>query len=102
MLKFEPPNSRRHYITSPSREARATSSAASLFSITCTTRGGVHPSNHPAMVDIDLLVQQLRAKGHDVRGVHQVPDNAGDYEFVIDGNLLTLVQARDLLERESK
>lgn len=52
------------------------------------------------MVDIDLLVQQLRKHGHTVEGVHQVPPNAGEYEFIIDGNFLNLEEARRLLELE--
>jgi hypothetical protein len=50
------------------------------------------------MVDIDLLVQSLRAKGHKVQGVHHVPDNAGDYELTIDDKVLNLEEARRLLE----
>jgi hypothetical protein len=52
------------------------------------------------MVDIDLLVNSLRAKGHNVRGVHAVPDNAGDYELIIDDNHLNLEEARRLLEED--
>jgi hypothetical protein len=52
------------------------------------------------MVDIDLLVKQLRDNGHDVRGVHSVPDNAGDYEFIIDGNFFNLEEARRVLEKD--
>ncbi len=49
------------------------------------------------MLDTDLLVIALRNQGHAVEHVHKVPDNAGEYEFTIDGNLYTLEQARDLL-----
>ena len=52
------------------------------------------------MVDIDLLVKALRSKGHTVEHVHGVPENAGEYEFTIDGNPLTLEEARDLLEAD--
>ena len=52
------------------------------------------------MVDIDLLVAQLRAKGHAVEHVHPVPSNAGDYEFTIDGVALNLEDARELLTRD--
>ena len=52
------------------------------------------------MVDIDLLVQALRQRGHNVGGVFSVPDNAGAYEFTIDGNLLNLEEARQLLEQD--
>jgi hypothetical protein len=50
------------------------------------------------MVDIDLLVQQLRKRGHKVEGVHHVPDNAGEYEFIVDGNVLNLDETRRVLE----
>jgi hypothetical protein len=52
------------------------------------------------MVDIDLIVQTLRQHGHRVEGVFHVPDNAGEYELVIDGNTLNLEEARRLLERD--
>jgi hypothetical protein len=52
------------------------------------------------MVDIDLLVQALRQHGHNVEHVFSVPDNAGAYEFTIDGNLLNLEEARALLEAD--
>ena len=49
-------------------------------------------------VDTELLVQSLRKRGHTVEGVIKVPDNAGDYEFIVDGVTLTLAEARALLE----
>jgi hypothetical protein len=52
------------------------------------------------MVDIDLIVQTLRQHGHRVGSVIPVPGNAGEYELVIDGTALTLVEARELLERD--
>ena len=52
------------------------------------------------MVDIDLIVQTLRQHGHTVDGVFSVPDNAGEYELVIDGNTLNLEEARALLEAD--
>ncbi len=52
------------------------------------------------MVDIDLLVQTLRQRGHRVEGVFSVPENAGEYELVIDGNTLNLEEARTLLEQD--
>jgi len=54
------------------------------------------------MVDIDLLVNTLRAKGHNVRDVHHVPENAGEYELTIDDNVLNLEQARHLLELDER
>ena len=52
------------------------------------------------MVDIDLIVQTLRSNGHDVQGVHHVPDNAGEYEFTIDGKAFNLEGARAVLEQD--
>jgi hypothetical protein len=52
------------------------------------------------MVDIDLLVEALRNRGHRVEDVISVPDNAGVYELTIDGTALNLEQARSLLEQE--
>jgi hypothetical protein len=52
------------------------------------------------MVDIDLIVETLRQHGHRVDSVISVPDNAGDYELIVDGNTLTLVEARGLLEHD--
>jgi hypothetical protein len=52
------------------------------------------------MVDIDLIVQTLRQQGHTVEHVFSVPDNAGEYELVIDGNTLNLEEARQLLEAD--
>ena len=51
-------------------------------------------------VDTELLVQSLRKRGHTVEGVIKVPDNAGDYEFIVDGATLTLDETRALLERD--
>lgn len=52
--------------------------------------------------DIELLVKTLRAKGHNVNGVHHVPDNAGEYGLIIDGNGVSLEEARELLERDEQ
>jgi hypothetical protein len=54
------------------------------------------------MVDTELLVQSLRKRGHTVDGVIKVPDNAGDYEFIVDGNTLTLEETRALLEHDQE
>ena len=51
-------------------------------------------------VDTELLVQSLNKRGHTVQSVIKVPDNAGDYEFIVDGNTLTLDETRALLERD--
>ncbi len=52
------------------------------------------------MVDIDLLVHELKKYGHTVEGVNSVPENAGEYELFIDGAQLSLVEARALLEAD--
>lgn len=52
------------------------------------------------MIDIDLLVQALRNRGHIVEGVIPVPENAGDYELNVDGNIIPLEEARRLLEQD--
>jgi hypothetical protein len=52
-------------------------------------------------IDIDLIVDALRKNGHTVEHVYSVPDNAGIYEFIVDGNALNLEEARQLLERET-
>jgi hypothetical protein len=51
-------------------------------------------------IDVDLIVKQLRKRGHTVSTVIPVADNAGNYEFGVDGALLTLDQTRLLLERD--
>lgn len=53
------------------------------------------------MVDLELLAAALRAKGHTVQHGHKIPDNAGEYEVEVDGRVLTLEQARALLEAET-
>jgi hypothetical protein len=52
------------------------------------------------MVDIDLVVQQLRRYGHTVEHVVPVPENAGDWELTVDGANMPLEAVRLLLERE--
>jgi len=52
------------------------------------------------MIDTDLIVKLLREHGHKVESVFHVPENAGEYEFYVDGTLLTLSETRQLLERE--
>jgi len=52
------------------------------------------------MVDIDLLVAAIRKRVHTVESVFSVPENAGAYEIVVDGKLLNLEEARQLLEDE--
>jgi hypothetical protein len=52
------------------------------------------------MVDIELLVEALRQRGHSVENVISVPENAGEYELTVDGNLLNLEEARAFLEKD--
>ena len=52
------------------------------------------------MVDIDLLVQALRRHNHTVESVFGVPENAGEYEFIVDGKPLSLTEVRHLLEAD--
>jgi hypothetical protein len=51
-------------------------------------------------IDVDLITKLLRERGHAVGHVIPVPDNGGEYEFEVDGSLLTLAETRGLLERE--
>ena len=52
--------------------------------------------------DTDLIVEQLRSRGHNVGRVISVSENAGEYEFTVDNNLLSLVEVRALLEQDAK
>lgn len=53
------------------------------------------------MLDTDLLVNALRKQGFLVESVHKVPENAGEYEFMIGGQPYSLEQARELLEQST-
>jgi hypothetical protein len=50
------------------------------------------------MVDIDLIVGELRAHGHTIEDLHHVPPNAGEYEMIIDGTVVNLDGARRILD----
>ncbi len=52
-------------------------------------------------IDVELIARELRERGHTVGHIIPVPDNAGVYEFEVDGGLLTLEGARALLETEA-
>ena len=52
------------------------------------------------MIHIDLIVQSLRNHGRRVEHVTRTPENAGDYELTIDGEVLNLEGARALLEAD--
>lgn len=49
------------------------------------------------MVDFDTLVQSLNNYGFAVERVFEVPSNAGDAELIVDGQLISLSEARQLL-----
>jgi len=51
-------------------------------------------------VDTDLITQALRGRGHTVGHTIPVPDNAGEFEFEVDGTLLSLTETRALLASE--
>jgi len=50
------------------------------------------------MIDIDLLVNVLRRRGHTVETVFPVPENAGEFELSVDGQLMPMAEARHVLE----
>ncbi len=53
------------------------------------------------MLDVDLLVTTLKNFGHTVGHVNSIPENAGSYEFEVDGKLITLAEVRALLDDEA-
>ncbi len=52
------------------------------------------------MVDYETLVAALRASGHTVEHLIQVPSNAGTAELTVDGKVISLEEARELLASE--
>ncbi len=52
-------------------------------------------------IDVELIAQTLRDRGHAVGHIIPVSDNAGEYEFEVDGTLLSLTEARALLESDA-
>ena len=42
------------------------------------------------LIDIELLVHHLRLRGHKIDSVTANKENAGDFDFMIDGMVLTL------------
>lgn len=52
------------------------------------------------MLDTGLVVQALQRRGHTVGHLFHVPENAGEWQFEVDGELLTLEQARALMEAD--
>ena len=53
------------------------------------------------MVDIDLLVQVLRKRGHTVETIIPVPENAGEYELSVDGTILPLAEVRRMIDLDA-
>jgi len=53
------------------------------------------------MIDTDLIVKALRERGYTVDNVIPVPENAGEFEFSVDGVLLSLDETRHLLEQDT-
>jgi hypothetical protein len=49
------------------------------------------------MVDVQTIMTVLRRNGHVVEKATPLPENAGDYEFVVDGNTLTLAEVRAMI-----
>ena len=54
------------------------------------------------MIDTELLANALRAYGHTIGSTTKVPAGAGQWEFIVDGKLLTLEEARDLLAADEE
>jgi hypothetical protein len=52
-------------------------------------------------IDTGLIVKTLAERGHRVGHVIPVPDNAGEFEFEVDGELLTLSEVRELIEADA-
>lgn len=52
--------------------------------------------------DTDLIVEMLRSRGHNVTHVIPVPENAGECEFTVDGDLLSLAEVRALIDQDAK
>jgi hypothetical protein len=50
------------------------------------------------MIDTGLIVETLRRRGHTVESVIPTPENAGEYEFLVDGQMLSLEETRALME----
>ncbi len=53
-------------------------------------------------IDTDLITSLLRSHGHSVGNVIPTPESAGEFEFQVDGNLLSLSQVHALLEAEDQ
>ena len=49
------------------------------------------------MVDYETLIASLQQRGHTVNHAIEVPSNAGTAELMVDGKLISLEEARELL-----
>jgi hypothetical protein len=54
------------------------------------------------MIDTGLIADELRARGHKVGQIIPVSANAGDWEFVVDGTILSLAETRALIEMDEE
>ncbi|WP_263377708.1 hypothetical protein [Granulicella paludicola] len=52
-------------------------------------------------IDVELIRKTLIERGHAVGHIIPTPANAGEYEFEVDGGLLSLAEARALLEEDA-
>ena len=50
------------------------------------------------MIDFDTLIASLKRYGYNVERAIEVPENAGEAEFMVDGQPLSLAEVRALLE----
>ena len=53
------------------------------------------------MIDVDLLVQVLRKRGHTVEAVFGTGKDAGTCSLIVDGDLMAMSEARYLLEQDT-
>ena len=51
-----------------------------------------------SMVDYETLIAALQTRGYQATHAIEVPSNAGTAELMVDGKLLSLEEARQLLE----
>jgi hypothetical protein len=54
-----------------------------------------------AMIDTGLIVEALRRRGHAVGHAIPVPENAGEWELEVDGVMISLAEARALIEADN-
>ena len=50
-----------------------------------------------SMVDYETLIAALQQRGYNVHHAMEVPSNAGTAELMVNGKLITLEEARELL-----